>query len=293
MSRRKVVILGAAGRDFHNFCSPSARRPATRWSRSRPPRSRTSRAGSIRRARRPALPAGDPHLRRERARAPDPRQDIEEVGLLLQRHGSSGRHAPGLPRPAAGASFRLLGPRSPCSPRAVRAHAVCAVRTGVGKTQTTRRVAGILNAWARGGRDASPDAVRRPRGAGRASASAATRIWRSTPAPSRRSRSTSRTSSPVTWSTRAWTTSASCARPRAKPTWSCGTAETTIRRATTRSPHRAGRSASGRRRGPLLPGRDQLLRLRRDHRDQGRHRGPRQGRPGAWPTARATTPAPS
>ena len=47
---------------------------------------------------------------------------------------------------AAGADYRLLGPRSTELPSKKPVVAVCAVRTGAGKSQTTRRVAAILRA---------------------------------------------------------------------------------------------------------------------------------------------------
>lgn len=47
---------------------------------------------------------------------------------------------------AAGADFRLLGPRSTCLKSRLPVVAVCAVRTGAGKSQTTRKVAAVLKA---------------------------------------------------------------------------------------------------------------------------------------------------
>ncbi len=47
---------------------------------------------------------------------------------------------------AAGASFKLMGSRSTMIPSTKPVVAVCAVRTGAGKSQTTRRVAEILKA---------------------------------------------------------------------------------------------------------------------------------------------------
>jgi predicted GTPase len=45
---------------------------------------------------------------------------------------------------AAGADYLLLGPKHTMLRAAVPVIAVCAVRTGAGKSQTTRRVAGLL-----------------------------------------------------------------------------------------------------------------------------------------------------
>jgi predicted GTPase len=45
---------------------------------------------------------------------------------------------------AAGADFRLLGPKGTMLPSKLPVISVCAVRTGAGKSQTSRRVADIL-----------------------------------------------------------------------------------------------------------------------------------------------------
>lgn len=50
---------------------------------------------------------------------------------------------------AAGADFVLLGPRRTMLKARVPVVAVCAVRTGSGKSQTTRRIASLLQAWGR------------------------------------------------------------------------------------------------------------------------------------------------
>ncbi len=50
---------------------------------------------------------------------------------------------------AAGADFVLLGPKRTMLKARVPVIAVCAVRTGSGKSQTTRKVASLLQAWGR------------------------------------------------------------------------------------------------------------------------------------------------
>ena len=45
---------------------------------------------------------------------------------------------------AAGADFRLMGPKTTMLETNVPVISVCAVRTGVGKSQTTRKVAKII-----------------------------------------------------------------------------------------------------------------------------------------------------
>ncbi len=49
----------------------------------------------------------------------------------------------------AGADFVLLGPRRTMVPARLPVIAVCAVRTGSGKSQTTRKVASVLQTWGR------------------------------------------------------------------------------------------------------------------------------------------------
>ena len=48
---------------------------------------------------------------------------------------------------AAGADFWLQGPLSTMIPSSKKVVSVCAVRTGCGKSQTARKIAGILNGW--------------------------------------------------------------------------------------------------------------------------------------------------
>jgi predicted GTPase len=48
---------------------------------------------------------------------------------------------------AAGADFRLLGPKGSMLKSKVRVVSVCAVRTGSGKSQTTRRLVRLLRGW--------------------------------------------------------------------------------------------------------------------------------------------------
>src|SRR5438552_5425393 len=50
---------------------------------------------------------------------------------------------------AAGASFMLLGPAATMLVARVPVVSICAVRSGAGKSQTTRRVTGILKALGR------------------------------------------------------------------------------------------------------------------------------------------------
>src|ERR671924_563364 len=95
MNRTRVLIAGAAGRDFHNF-------------------------NLVYRG----------------------REEFEVFGYSDVTHEHV-MHI-GSRALAAGASYRLLSPRQTMLPSSKPVVAVCAVRTGAGKSQTTRRVAEIL-----------------------------------------------------------------------------------------------------------------------------------------------------
>ena len=143
--RRRILIMGAAGRDFHKFnvvyrsCTDcevvaftAAQIPGI-TGRCYPP----SLAGS-------SYPDGIPILD-EAELADICRQeaidtvvfaysDIEHVEVMHKASIAL----------AAGADFRLLGPRSTMLSARVPVIAVCAVRTGVGKSQTTRWLSHLI-----------------------------------------------------------------------------------------------------------------------------------------------------
>ena len=144
---RKVVIAGAAGRDFHNFNVVFRGREdveVVAFTATQIP--------DIEGRVYPAALAGE--------RYPDgiPIVPEEELGDLVARTAvdevvfaySDVTHEHvmhvGSIALAAGADYRLLGPRATQLPSAKPVVAVCAVRTGSGKSQTTRHVAAILRA---------------------------------------------------------------------------------------------------------------------------------------------------
>ena len=95
---------------------------------------------------------------------------------------------------AAGADFQLMGLRSTQIKSSKPVVSVCAVRTGSGKSQTTRRVAPVLR-----GLGYTVAAVRHPMPYGdivqqASSDSPPTRTWTSMPVPSRNARNTNRIS---------------------------------------------------------------------------------------------------
>ena len=142
---RKVVIMGAGGRDFHDFNTVFRDDPGVRVvaftaaqipgidDRVYPP----SLAG-------PAYPDGIP-IRPEADLADIARwEGVDEVVLSYSDLSHEEvMHKASLVL-ATGADFRLIGPRASTLRSARPVVAVCAVRTGCGKSQTTRRVAGIL-----------------------------------------------------------------------------------------------------------------------------------------------------
>jgi predicted GTPase len=144
---RRVIILGAAGRDFHNFNVLYRDNPAYRvvaFTATQIP--------GIEGRKYPASLAGTLY--------PDgiPIYPEEDLPDLIRKHGIQScvfsysdvdyayiGHRIALAT-AHGADFVLLGAWGTMLKARVPLIAICAVRTGSGKSQTTRRVAGILRA---------------------------------------------------------------------------------------------------------------------------------------------------
>ncbi|MHB8511164.1 MAG: cyclic 2,3-diphosphoglycerate synthase [Actinomycetota bacterium] len=143
MGRRRIVIMGAAGRDFHNFNVAYRDDPAVEviaFTATQIPyisgrRYPASLAG-------PSYPNGIPIVE-EREMAELAREADEVVFAYSDVTHEHVMHAASIAL-AAGADFRLLGPRATMLRATVPVVAVCAVRTGAGKSQTTRRVLNIL-----------------------------------------------------------------------------------------------------------------------------------------------------
>ena len=145
MPVRNVLILGAAGRDFHNFNlvyrGDSTRRvvafTATQIPNIAGRRYPAGLAG-------PAYPQGIPI---------HPEQDLEKLVKELDVHEVVFAYSDvphqhvmslGSRAVACGADYILLGARSTMLEARVPVVSVCAVRTGSGKSQTTRKVCRIL-----------------------------------------------------------------------------------------------------------------------------------------------------
>jgi predicted GTPase len=142
---KRIVIMGAAGRDFHNFNVRFRNDPQTEVvaftatqipfiaDRTYP----TELAG-------PRYPGGIPIY---------PEEDLNTLlyerrvdGVVFAYSDVSHEYVMHKASQvlAAGADFELLGPDATMIPTTVPVVAICAVRTGAGKSQTTRRIARIL-----------------------------------------------------------------------------------------------------------------------------------------------------
>jgi predicted GTPase len=145
MTRRRVLIMGAAGRDFHNFNTVFRDDPSTEvmaFTAAQIPyindrRYPASLAG-------PIYPEGiQIHDESELTRLI---RELEVDDVVFAY--SDVRHeyvmSKGSEAMAAGANFQMLGPEATMLDAAIPVVAVTAVRTGVGKSQTTRAIAGTL-----------------------------------------------------------------------------------------------------------------------------------------------------
>ncbi len=150
MSQRRVVILGAAGRDFHNFNVAFRDDPDVRVvaftatqipnisGRSLPP----DLAG-------PSYPEGIPIY--PETDLEDVIRDLEPDEAIFAYSDVSHEEVMHLASRclARGIDFRLMGMNSTALRASKPVVSVCAARTGSGKSQTTRRVSDILAAWGR------------------------------------------------------------------------------------------------------------------------------------------------
>ncbi len=145
MSRRRIAILGAAGRDFHNFNVAFRDDPdhevvcftATQIPNIADRRYPAALAG-------PRYPEGIPiHDEKELPDLIRSRDIHEAVFAYSDVSHEQVMHLASIVN-AAGADFRLMGADATMIDARVPVVSVCAVRTGCGKSQTTRRVIGIL-----------------------------------------------------------------------------------------------------------------------------------------------------
>ena len=145
MARTRVVILGAAGRDFHNFnlnFRDDDRYEVVAFTAAQIPdiddrRYPPELAGEL-------YPEGVPIVAEEDLEKLIADENVDEV--IFAYSDVSHEHVMHLASRciAAGADFRLLGATRSMVDASVPVVSICAVRTGCGKSQTTRRVVEIL-----------------------------------------------------------------------------------------------------------------------------------------------------
>src|SRR5436190_414007 len=145
MSRTRIVIAGAAGRDFHNFNLVYRGRDeyeVVAFTATQIPNIEgrvypAALAGDL-------YPAGIPIVAEDELEAVIAQHEAEEVVFAYSDVTHEHVMHLGSRALAAGASYRLLSPRETMLTSSKPVVAVCAVRTGSGKSQTTRYVAEIL-----------------------------------------------------------------------------------------------------------------------------------------------------
>lgn len=145
MTRERVLILGAAGRDFHNFnvyYRDNERYEVVAFTATQIP----DIAGRLY----PAVlagklyPNGIPIYAEEDLESIVAQHHIDTVVFSYSDVNNDYLMARASRALAAGANFEVLGPKATMVKSTKPVIAVCAVRTGCGKSQTTRRVCKIL-----------------------------------------------------------------------------------------------------------------------------------------------------
>jgi len=145
MKKTKVIIMGAAGRDFHNFNVYYRNNPqyeVTAFTATQIP-------GIEKRAYPPELagpnyPKGIPIYTEEELPELIKKHDVEEVVFAYSDVSHEYVMHKASIALANGADFRLMGPTTTMVKAKVPVVSVCAVRTGSGKSQTSRKVARTL-----------------------------------------------------------------------------------------------------------------------------------------------------
>jgi len=147
LAKKRVIIMGAAGRDFHNFNMVFRGNPdyqVVAFTATQIPDidGRVYPAALAG----PGYPEGIPILPEDDLAALIRREHIDEVVFSYSDISHEYvMHRASLVM-AEGADFRLLGPEHTMLKSEKPVVAVCAARTGSGKSQTTRRVSDILRA---------------------------------------------------------------------------------------------------------------------------------------------------
>ncbi len=145
MKKKRMIIMGAAGRDFHNFNTyfrDNKEYEVVAFTATQIPNIGNRKypaelAGKL-------YPEGIPIYLEEELEKLIKEHNVDEV--VFAYSDVSYNHVMNLSARvnAAGANFCLLGPRTTMLKSTKQVIAICAVRTGCGKSQTTRRVSEIL-----------------------------------------------------------------------------------------------------------------------------------------------------
>ena len=147
MKQRKIIIIGAAGRDFHNFNTVYRDNPdykvvaftATQIPNIAGRKYPATLAGSL-------YPEGIPIYVQDNLESLIKELDVDECVFSYSDVSYATVMSIGAKVNAAGADFTLLGPKNTMLKSVKPVIAVGAVRTGCGKSQTSRRVAEVLMA---------------------------------------------------------------------------------------------------------------------------------------------------
>jgi predicted GTPase len=148
MRPKNVIILGAAGRDFHNFNTyfrGNSQYKVVAFTAAQIPdiEDRTypaELAGNL-------YPKGIPILAEEELPRLIKKLDVDECVFSYSDLSYQQVMAVGAIVQTAGASFKLLGPKHTMLKSTKPVIAVCATRTGVGKSQTARKIVEMLHGY--------------------------------------------------------------------------------------------------------------------------------------------------
>lgn len=144
----RVIIMGAAGRDFHNFNTFFRHNPVYKvvaFTATQIPDIEGRLYPAVL-AGEDLYPEGIPIYSEEELPELIKKFDVQQVVFAYSDTSYMNLMHKASVAMAAGADFRLMGPRDTALKSKLPVVAICAVRTGVGKSQTTRRVVEILKA---------------------------------------------------------------------------------------------------------------------------------------------------
>ena len=145
MEPKKVIIMGAAGRDFHNFnvffrSNPNYRVVAFTATQIPDIEGRVypaELAGEL-------YPEGVPIHPEEKLAELIKKEDVDEVVFAYSDVSHNYVMAKASEVAAAGADFRLMGPKTTMLKSSKPVIAITAVRTGAGKSHTSQKVCRIV-----------------------------------------------------------------------------------------------------------------------------------------------------